>query len=493
MSRLFLPLLALLPFSASAQDGGQLFTTYCAACHGGNGEGAGNGQFPPLAASPWLAGTQDRAIKIVLMGLEGPVEVNGRTWNLAMPPQGAAIPDDQIAAILTYVRSSWGNKADAVTPDHVKTVRTALGKRANPWTSPEILKLHPLDFKPPIKDLISYLYDGSWRDLPDFASLKPVATEEEQTGKISLKKIGKADNYGVVWQGTLEVPVDADYEFLLDCDDGGRLKLDGKTVADVPGIGPIGSRASQVVTALTSGPHPLRVEYYELSGNQDLRLAWRQKGAKSWIWLSDKTADSRSSPQIPIEPTGDRPAIYRNFIKGTSPRAICFGFPGGVNLAWSADHLAPELIWTGLFMDGGRHWTDRGQGNEAPAGDEVVTLTKTKSLPAAARFKGYQLDPAGNPTFAVQLASQRLLDSWKAGPLGAKPALIRTLSLVGPGDPLEITLSDQVPAILISGTDYSLGDQTLLHLSAGTIQTKGSASVLKLDPGQPVTITYGWK
>lgn len=102
-----LPILIALTAAGLAQDGGQLYTTYCSACHGADGKGATGGQFPPLAGSPWVQGDPNRAIKIVLHGLNGPVEVAGRTYNLEMPPQGAAIPDDQLAAILTHVRASW--------------------------------------------------------------------------------------------------------------------------------------------------------------------------------------------------------------------------------------------------------------------------------------------------------------------------------------------------------------------------------------------------
>jgi len=495
MSRFFLPLLATLPLAASAQDGGQLFATYCAACHGAKGEGAVNSQFPPLAGSPWPLGDPDRAIKIVLMGLQGPVEVNGRTWNLEMPPQGAALTDDQIAGILTYVRSSWGNKAGAVTVDRVKTVRASLGSRADHWTAPEILKLHPLDLTPPIKDLISYIYEGTWQECPDFSALKPVATEEEHNGVISLKKVGKDDHYGVVWEGSLEIPADESYEFYFDADDGGRLILDGKTLAEVKGIGAIESRAVKAGEKLTKGPHKIRVEFYEFEGNEEIRVGWRKKGSPGWIWLSDSksTASSKKGREIPIEAIADRPAIYRNFIKGTTPRAIGFGFPGGVNLAWSADNLQPELVWTGKFMDGGHHWTDRGQGAEPPAGEDVVTLLSTKTMPKDAQFKGYKLDPIGNPTFAILLGNRRLLDSWKSGNLQGKPALVRTLTLVGSGDPLELVLSDKLPATLVSGTDYTLGTTTLLHLDQGKIESRGNSAVLKLAPGPPVTLTYGWQ
>lgn len=120
---------ALFTAGNAAQDGGQLYATYCSACHGTDGKGAAAGTFPPLAASPWLKGAPDRAIQVVLHGLEGPIQVLGKNYNLAMPPQGGTLPDDQIAAILTHVRKSWGNQESAVTPDQVKAIRAATAAR----------------------------------------------------------------------------------------------------------------------------------------------------------------------------------------------------------------------------------------------------------------------------------------------------------------------------------------------------------------------------
>jgi hypothetical protein len=77
-------------------------------------------------------------IRIPLVGLAGPVEVKGQPWNLAMPAMGAALPDDDLAAVLTYIRQSWGNKASAITPEQVKAVRTAIGNRSQPWTATEL-------------------------------------------------------------------------------------------------------------------------------------------------------------------------------------------------------------------------------------------------------------------------------------------------------------------------------------------------------------------
>lgn len=489
----FCLLLLALTCSLRAQDGGQLFTIYCAACHGTNGEGALNGQFPPLADSPWPTGNPDRAIKIVLGGVHGELEVNGRTWNLEMPPQGAMLNDEQVAAILTHVRSSWGNSAPAVDAARVKAVRAATADRAGAWTSGELLKAHPLELKPPVRDLISYVYDGTWKNPPDFSTLKPVATEEEHKGLISLAKSGHKDHYGMVWEGLLDLPADGSYEFHFDADDGGRLKLDDRTLAEVGGIGPIGSRAKETPpSTFAKGPHRLRVEFYEFQGNEEIRVGWRKAGDKNWNWLSDHKAPKSKWPEIPVDPVAGRAAIYRNFIAGTTSRAIGFGLPGGINFAWSADHLAPELLWQGEFMDGGRHWTERGQGDQAPAGDHVVKLSGGMAFDGDTRFRGYKLDATGNPTFSIEVGGRRLLDAYRAGTFQGKPALIRTLTL-SDGAPTKLLLADKLPVKPADGGDFALGDQLLVHIERAVPETRDGRTSVKLDPGQPATLTYHWR
>lgn len=476
LHRLFLALALALP--VHAQDGAQLFTLYCSACHGADGKGATGGAFPPLAGSPWVAGDADRAIKIVLQGLHGPVDVLGVTYNLEMPPQGAMLPDDQIAAILTYVRSAWGNQSTPVTAEFVKSVRAATSDRKVAWTSQEILKLHPLPLeKTALTNLISQVYAGKWSDLPDFSTLESANIEEEHDGIISLTDSTLKDDFAMVWQGDFEAPANGDHLFLLDADDAARIIIDGETVVEVLGTGPMGGkRAKQKKVKLTKGSHKFRVEYLEINGNQGLAIGWKAPRSKTWQWLSeDKLKTQPPRNPIPIEATNGRAVIYRNFIAGTTSRAIGVGFPSGVNLAYSADNLAPELIWTGKFMDGAQKWTERGTDNSPPAGEKVVKLGNSRALPQDARFRGYKLDAQGNPSFSVQIGDQILLDSWS----GETGALIRKLSLSSNGPPLELQISD-LPT-------------TSLSIEGAPIQSQGGKSTLTLTPGQPVTLTYRWK
>jgi nitrite reductase (NO-forming) len=119
------PALAGLTKEAQVEKGKQVYMGLCFACHQPDGKGL-SGAFPPLAASDFLLADRERAIRIVLKGLSGPVTVNGKTINSAMPPQEAVLTDAQIADVLTYVLNSWGNQGDAVSTDQVKAVRNQI-------------------------------------------------------------------------------------------------------------------------------------------------------------------------------------------------------------------------------------------------------------------------------------------------------------------------------------------------------------------------------
>ena len=121
------------------RTGQQIYSTTCAACHQPNGEGNGE-TYPPLAGSEWVTGPDARLARIVLHGLTGEVEVAGQTYSGAMPPWKDVLKDDEIAAVMTYIRGAWGNKAPAVTAATVASLRAAHASRTTPWTVAELAK-----------------------------------------------------------------------------------------------------------------------------------------------------------------------------------------------------------------------------------------------------------------------------------------------------------------------------------------------------------------
>ena len=110
----------------------------CVACHQTSGMGT-PGMFPPLAGSEWVnTEGHQRMIRIVLNGLSGPIEVAGAQYNNVMVPWRDTLKDDEIAAVLTFIRSEWGNKGDAVPVEEVTKVRDATKDRGSPWTADEL-------------------------------------------------------------------------------------------------------------------------------------------------------------------------------------------------------------------------------------------------------------------------------------------------------------------------------------------------------------------
>ncbi len=126
--------------------GRKQYQAACFTCHQATGLGL-PGTYPPLAASEWVNGSEERLIRIVLHGLNGEIVVEGKPFNGAMPAFGQ-VPgsgynwsDDKIAAVLTYIRQEWGNASGPVTTERVKAIREAEVARAKAWTAPELQAL----------------------------------------------------------------------------------------------------------------------------------------------------------------------------------------------------------------------------------------------------------------------------------------------------------------------------------------------------------------
>ena len=120
---------------------------YCITCHQPDGKGLPSSGFPPLAETKWVTGNEDRLIKLVLKGLHGPIEVNGKKYagQVPMTPFGGMLNDDEVAAVLTYVRNNFGNKAPAVLPAKVKSIRSAVQAKTGFYAPAELLKQYPLE------------------------------------------------------------------------------------------------------------------------------------------------------------------------------------------------------------------------------------------------------------------------------------------------------------------------------------------------------------
>jgi len=123
--------------------GKKSYLQVCATCHQATGTGVA-GTYPPLAASEWVVGNEERLIRVLLHGLNGPIEVEGKAYSGAMPAFGKVTGggynwnEEKISQVLTYIRQEWGNKAASITKDKVTEVLSAEKARSKPWTSGEL-------------------------------------------------------------------------------------------------------------------------------------------------------------------------------------------------------------------------------------------------------------------------------------------------------------------------------------------------------------------
>jgi hypothetical protein len=224
---------------------------------------------------------------------------------------------------------------------------------------------------------------------------------------------------------------------------------------------------------------------------------------------------------IPIQPKDGVAAIYRNFIDKITPRAIGIGFPNGLNIAYSADNLAAELFWNGKFMDGGHHWTDRGAGNEPPAGTNVIKLSdgqgvllegsagdvvrfvrekeekewKFSAVKVAAEFKGYDLDKAGNPTFRSAGEGFALTDAWLPEEQSGKAALSRTLKVTGDKTVTIVLARDLAVSGPSDGVAEIAGGLVVRAVSGPAPKSNANDKTLTLTlkPGETAVLGYSFR
>ncbi|GAA5222455.1 PVC-type heme-binding CxxCH protein [Membranihabitans marinus] len=120
---------------------------YCETCHQADGKGLSASGFPPLKGTKWALGNEERLIKLVLKGLLGPIEVEGKKYpgQVPMTPYEGLLNDDEVAAVLTYVRNAFGNKASVVSAEKVKEVRASVADKKGFYNPSDLLKEHPME------------------------------------------------------------------------------------------------------------------------------------------------------------------------------------------------------------------------------------------------------------------------------------------------------------------------------------------------------------
>lgn len=134
----------LLPIKALAllKKEGQKVYSACAACHQPSGTGQ-SGVYPPLAGSEWVTGNTEKLAMIIHNGVGGPIEVAGNPYDGNMGAIGANLGPKELAALMTFIRTSWGNEASLVTPQMAEeALRISKERGGKPATADELIKNH---------------------------------------------------------------------------------------------------------------------------------------------------------------------------------------------------------------------------------------------------------------------------------------------------------------------------------------------------------------
>ena len=118
---------------------------YCGTCHQANGQGLEAAGYPPLRQSKWVVEDEERLIKLTLKGIYGPMTVLHQKYEgkVPMTPFEGLMNDEEIAAVLTYVRNTFSNKATVISPEKVKEVRASIAKKDGFYIANDLLKEHP--------------------------------------------------------------------------------------------------------------------------------------------------------------------------------------------------------------------------------------------------------------------------------------------------------------------------------------------------------------
>lgn len=120
--------------------GAKVYRNQCAQCHQANGNGV-PGVYPPLGGSNWVTGHPQVVSRILINGLNGPIEVKGSNYNGNMPAFGSSglgLSSKDIAGVITYIRQEWGNDASDVTVATIDQYTDLYAGRSTPWQAVEL-------------------------------------------------------------------------------------------------------------------------------------------------------------------------------------------------------------------------------------------------------------------------------------------------------------------------------------------------------------------
>jgi len=456
----------------AAEDGKQLYTIACSACHGANGEGRA-GAAPPLSQSQWVSGDPKIITSVILHGLQGPIKIHGDSYDLVMPSQ-PALNDEQIAAIATYVRDNWGNKGSAIDADFVKQTRVDTKDQNGVYNSPQLIKpynITPKAFK------LNNLLSSSYPFTTDFDTLKgktPDAIEEEKGGLVHPLQVGSQ-------------------------------KEDGKVILERSK----GTPASVGSIKLPKGQFEIDIFYAHEAKTPILFKLFISGPEMNLSYLHSPPA-KKKAPKIIINPTAERALVHRNFFVKGGERTLGVGLSKKVNFSFSTQHMRLTELWKGEFLNVGKTWDGRARGQLTQSPSPSLAVNKAgavfKSFNSSPKkwndkgskklkqqFKGYVFDPSGDPIFTYSIGDYTFEDHFSV-PEG-KQSLVRKTTIKSTSDSPAPLYWKILSSVKKKGTSFRTNSGVTLNLESPASKPSllGKDLVLPISHSTTITSEYVWK
>lgn len=293
-----------------------------------------------------------------------------------------------------------------------------------------------------------YEWPGTVDRLPDLSQRTP-----KKSGQAPLFDLAyvqdRAEQYGILYEGVVEIPKAGEYTFFVKSDDGAKLYIDDQLLIDNDGTHAPEEKQGQI--ELTEGPHTLQLAFFQGGGGDYLTVAYRASGGQQRYLNSTDPEEAAQPPagrQLEVM-TDAEPYLLRSFVYfpiGQSSRkrthAISVGEANGPHYTLDLSDGSLLMAWNGAFVDALEMWDNRGipqivrpmGATVAFAGDPQWAILNE---PAAAwpdtlasdptfRHLRYELDDQGRPTFHYQYGEARLTDRLLPG--DEPRSLVRHLS-----------------------------------------------------------------
>jgi len=504
-----------------ADSGKKTYEMFCAGCHGMDGQGV-EGAAPPLAGSDWVQGDANIMVQILTHGLQGEIKVKNKSYNLVMPPQ-VALNDAQMVDVINYVRSSWGNKEEAISADFLNKSKEKHAQQSGMWDAKELLKAYPLENAPvPIEHLIANFYrvksvsksQFNTQSTSDLHKRTPAAVEEESDGLISPSQgDSPKKTFGMIWEGKLPAAKAGTYTFEFTTDHVAQININGHEV--LTRSASKGDKSRKLTPTLgqvelPEGKFDIEIRYIHLARTPSVcELFWSGPGfTKRPLHIINSNTKS-SDPEIKVL-ANTRPVVMRSFFTNSSPRTLAVGFPEKLNCTFDVRNLKLGYLWRGDFVDAAPIWTGRGKKDATPLTKALHHLNKgatyyvshgQKNSPAGGdllNFVGHDLDKDGYPTLRYTVGSYQVSDTITPAQDGNQ--LTRNITYQLTGNP------QQIPQVLFrvfdennaaKGTrEFQISKQASLSLvSDHRITTSKDGVFIALSPeskSQTISLTYNF-